>query len=70
MEISLVQGQAKTVYESLDPDWVESTFTNLKEAMDFAIARGWTAKPQVVQLRNVDGTFIVERYDSTGCGCG
>lgn len=70
MEISLVQGQAKTVYESLDPDWVESTFTNLKEAMDFATARGWTAKPQVVQLRNVNGTFIVERYDPTGCGCG
>lgn len=68
MNISLVQGKAETIYEPLDPDWQESTFSILNEAMNFAIERGWKANPQRVQIRNVDGVFIVERFDP-GCGC-
>lgn len=71
MDIGLVQGQAKTEFELLDSDWIESTFANLNDATTFALAHGWTAKPQRLQLRKIsDDQFIVERFDPNGCGCG
>jgi hypothetical protein len=70
VDISVVTGEAKQEFIELEEDWTSSEFNTLKEASDFALARGWTAKPQTVQVRNTNGKFIVERFDGTGCGCG
>lgn len=71
MEIGLVQGIApKPEILPLPDGWQFGMFVDYKEAEAFAMAHGWAAKPQKVQVRQVPQGYIVERYDDTGCGCG
>lgn len=71
MEMSLVKGEQETPeYIPLNEGWKFSIFPTLAMATEFATARGWSAKPQRVQLRHTEAGFIVEPYDPSGCGCG
>lgn len=67
--LSRTQMQKKE-YTPLNDGWQLSVFPTMDQAYEFAMERGWTAKPQRVQVRHTEEGFIVERYDPNGCGCG
>jgi hypothetical protein len=51
------------------PKWELGEFTSVDDARSFAIANGWRATPQKVQIRGISGGYyVVEPYEKD-CGC-